>query len=87
MLEYLVVDKGLTPIVDLMHYGTPLWLDNQFVNTSYPRGSRSIAARFAERYASLVRVLHAAERAGGHGRVSAAGTAAGRPISRATTAT
>src|SRR3954470_471103 len=55
VLEYLVRDKRLTPIIDLMHYGTPLWLDNQFVNASYPRRVAEYAARFAERYASLVR--------------------------------
>ena len=55
VLEYLVRDKGLTPIIDLMHYGTPLWLDNQFVIASYPRRVAEYAARFAERYASLVR--------------------------------
>ena len=55
VLEYLVVAKKLTPIVDLMHYGTPLWLENQFVNAAYPRRVAEYAARFAERYASLVR--------------------------------
>ncbi len=37
VLDYIVGTKGLTPIIDLMHYGTPLWLDNHFVNASYPR--------------------------------------------------
>src|SRR5436305_6791387 len=55
VIEYLVTVKGLTPIVDLMHYGTPLWLDNHFVNASYPRRVAEYASRFAERYASLVR--------------------------------
>ncbi len=55
VLEYLVEAKGLTPVVDLMHYGTPLWLDNHFVNASYPRRVAEYAARFAERYATLVR--------------------------------
>src|SRR4051812_23667709 len=55
VLEYLVEIKGLTPIIDLMHYGTPLWLDNHFVNSSYPRRVAEYAARFAERYASTVR--------------------------------
>jgi beta-glucosidase len=54
VLEYLVEVKGLTPIVDLMHYGTPLWLDNHFVNASYPRRVAEYAAAFAERYAPLV---------------------------------
>ena len=55
VLEYLVEAKGLTPIVDLMHYGTPLWLDNLFVNASYPRRVAEYAAAFAERYRGLVR--------------------------------
>lgn len=55
VLEYLVADHGLTPIIDLMHYGTPLWLDNQFVNASYPRRVAEFAASFAERYAGLIR--------------------------------
>jgi len=55
VLEYLAVDRGLTPVVDLMHYGTPLWMDNHFVNASYPRRMAEFAARFAERYGSLVR--------------------------------
>jgi beta-glucosidase/6-phospho-beta-glucosidase/beta-galactosidase len=55
VLEYLVSDKGLTPVVDLMHYGTPLWLDNHFVNASYPRRVAEYASAFAERYRSLVR--------------------------------
>src|SRR3954470_12951646 len=54
VLEYLVEVKGLTPIVDLMHYGTPLWLDNHFVNASYSRRVAEYAAAFAERYAPLV---------------------------------
>lgn len=54
VLEYLVGVKGLVPIIDLMHYGTPLWLDNHFVNASYPRRVAEFAAAFAQRYASLV---------------------------------
>lgn len=49
-----VVDRfdelGIHPIVDLMHYGTPLWLDNQFANHDYPRRVAEYAARVAERY-------------------------------------
>ena len=36
VLEYLVMVKGITPILDLMHYGTPLWLDNSFINQAIP---------------------------------------------------
>jgi beta-glucosidase len=49
-----VVDRleelALTPIVDLMHYGTPLWLDNQFLNEAYPEAVAEYAGRVAERY-------------------------------------
>lgn len=55
VLDYLVREKRLTPIIDLMHYGTPLWLDNHFVNAAYPQRVAEFAARFAERYGDLVR--------------------------------
>jgi beta-glucosidase/6-phospho-beta-glucosidase/beta-galactosidase len=54
VIEHLVERRGLTPIVDLMHYGTPTWLENGFVNASYPRRVAEYAERFAERYGSLV---------------------------------
>jgi beta-glucosidase/6-phospho-beta-glucosidase/beta-galactosidase len=54
VLAHLVGRRGLAPIVDLLHYGTPLWLDNAFLNTSYPARIAEFAARFAERYAGLV---------------------------------
>jgi beta-glucosidase len=44
------VELELEPIVDLMHYGTPLWLENQFLNVDYPRYVSEYAARVAERY-------------------------------------
>ena len=49
-----VVDRleelGLEAIVDLMHYGTPRWLDNQFINSGYPSAVAEYAGRVAERY-------------------------------------
>jgi beta-glucosidase len=49
-----VVDRlaelELEPIVDLMHYGAPLWLENQFVHHDYPRHVAEYAAAVAERY-------------------------------------
>lgn len=53
-LEYLAVVKGITPILDLMHYGTPLWMDNSFINSNYPQYVAEYAAAVAERYQSLV---------------------------------
>ena len=55
VLEYMVESKGLTPIIDLMHYGTPLWLDGHFAAASYPGRVAEYAAAFAERYKTLIR--------------------------------
>jgi beta-glucosidase len=54
-LDYLVKVKGITPILDLMHYGTPLWLENSFINSSYPQLVADYAHAVAVRYKSLVR--------------------------------
>jgi len=54
-LDYLVNVKGITPILDLMHYGTPLWLDNSFIHASYPEYVSEYARKVVERYKSLVR--------------------------------
>ncbi|MDR1077704.1 MAG: family 1 glycosylhydrolase [Propionibacteriaceae bacterium] len=49
-----VVDRfdqvGVTPIIDLMHYGTPLWLERQFAHPDYPARVAEYAARLADRY-------------------------------------
>src|SRR6266508_307115 len=54
-LDYLVNVKGITPILDLMHYGTPLWLENSFINSNYPDYVAEYARNVAARYKSLVR--------------------------------
>jgi len=54
-LDYLVNVKGITPILDLMHYGTPLWLENSFINSNYPDYVAEYARTVAARYKSLVR--------------------------------
>ncbi|RFA18234.1 family 1 glycosylhydrolase [Subtercola boreus] len=43
----------LRPIVDLLHYGTPLWLENQFANPDYPQHIAEFGARFADRFAAV----------------------------------
>jgi beta-glucosidase len=45
----------LTPIIDLMHYGCPLWPEDEFANPDYPRRVAEYAARFGERYGATVR--------------------------------
>ena len=54
-LDYLVNVKGITPILDLMHYGTPLWLENSFINASYPQRVAEYACEIVKRYKTLVR--------------------------------
>jgi beta-glucosidase/6-phospho-beta-glucosidase/beta-galactosidase len=54
-LDYLVNVKGITPILDLMHYGTPLWMENSFIDADYPNCVAQYAAAVVNRYKSLVR--------------------------------
>ncbi|WP_194410811.1 family 1 glycosylhydrolase [Microbacterium cremeum] len=43
-------ELGIRCVVDLMHYGTPLWLENSFLNASYPERVASYGRAVAERY-------------------------------------
>lgn len=49
-----LAELGIRPIVDLLHYGTPLWLDREFDHPDYPQHVAEYAARVAERYAAHV---------------------------------
>lgn len=40
-------------VVDLIHYGTPLWLTNTFLNPDYPERVSEYAHRVAERYGEI----------------------------------
>lgn len=55
VLDYLVNTKGIQPILDLMHYGTPFWLENAFLNPDYPSHVADYAFAAAERYGHLIR--------------------------------
>jgi beta-glucosidase len=55
VIPYLVEELGITPIVDLMHYGCPFWLRREFASDEYPRAVAAYAGAFAERYKHLVR--------------------------------
>ena len=48
-----MLERGLEPIVDLMHYGTPLWLDGGFISPDYPQRVATYAAAFCARYPSV----------------------------------
>jgi beta-glucosidase/6-phospho-beta-glucosidase/beta-galactosidase len=54
VLSYLVEELGVTPIVDLMHYGCPFWLRREFASEEYPAAVAEYAGAFALRYAGLV---------------------------------
>jgi beta-glucosidase len=55
VLPYLVEELGITPVIDLMHYGCPFWLRREFASTEYPEAVARYAEAFARRYAGLVR--------------------------------
>lgn len=48
-LEHLL-DLGIAPQVDLVHYGLPGWIDGAYLNPDYPRLVADYAARLAERF-------------------------------------
>lgn len=54
VLLYLVEELGITPIIDLMHYGCPLWLRKEFANPAYPEVVAAYARAFAKQYRDLV---------------------------------
>jgi beta-glucosidase len=54
VLPYMVEELGITPIIDLMHYGCPFWLNKEFANEDYPRFVARYAAEFARRYKGLI---------------------------------
>ncbi len=49
-----MLDRGVQPIVDLMHYGTPAWLEGGFGNPAYPERVAGFARKIAERYKGRV---------------------------------
>ncbi|MCG0237728.1 MAG: family 1 glycosylhydrolase [Firmicutes bacterium] len=53
VLEYMVREKKIEPIIDLVHYGTPLWLENAFLHPRYPEYVAAYAQAVAERYRPL----------------------------------
>ncbi|NUR90337.1 MAG: family 1 glycosylhydrolase [Nonomuraea sp.] len=52
--EVAVREHGLTVIADLVHYGTPTWLDGSFADERFPGALAEFAAAFAERYRGIV---------------------------------
>ncbi len=55
VIPYLVEELHITPIIDLMHYGCPFWLNREFANEDYPRAVANYASQFARRYSQHVK--------------------------------
>jgi beta-glucosidase len=55
VLDFMVNELKIQPIVDLMHYGTPLWLEASFDDPAYSGLVAAYEGAFAERYRGLVR--------------------------------
>ncbi len=53
-LEHMLALK-IDPIVDLVHYGLPAWMEGAFLNPDYPRYVADYAARVAERFRGRIR--------------------------------
>src|SRR6188508_3181906 len=54
VIPYMVEELGITPIIDLMNYGCPFWMRQEFINPDYPHAVATYAETFAERYKHLV---------------------------------
>src|SRR5688500_19332360 len=54
VIPYMVEELGITPIIDLMHYGCSFWMHHEFINPDYPQAVGSYAATFTARYKHLV---------------------------------
>jgi beta-glucosidase/6-phospho-beta-glucosidase/beta-galactosidase len=55
VIPYITDELGLQPILDLMHYGTPLWLTHSFIDPRYPAAVAAYARAVAERYGDRIR--------------------------------
>ncbi|HEX8636462.1 MAG TPA: family 1 glycosylhydrolase [Pyrinomonadaceae bacterium] len=55
VLPYMVEELKITPIIDLMHYGCPFWLEKEFANKNYPNLVARYAAEFTNRYKNLIK--------------------------------
>lgn len=53
VLDTLVNVHNIEPIIDLMHYGTPSWLEGSFLNPDYPASVAAYSRAFAHRYKGL----------------------------------
>jgi len=50
-----MLERGIEPIVDLVHYGVPPWLQGGLLDNEFPERMAAYAARVAERYKGQLR--------------------------------
>ncbi len=50
-----LLELGIEPVVDLVHYGVPAWMQNAFLAPDYDQHVAEFAARLAERYRGRIR--------------------------------
>lgn len=50
-----MLELNIDPIVDLVHYGLPQWMEHAFLNEDYPSRVAEFAARLAERFRGRIR--------------------------------
>lgn len=55
VMDYFKANPSLTPIIDLVHYGTPHWMKNEFANGRYPEYVARFSKTFAKRYGDFVK--------------------------------
>ena len=55
VVDYMTGDLGIEPMIDLIHYGCPFWLERGFLNKRYPELVARYAGEFAERYKDRVK--------------------------------
>lgn len=49
-----LAELGIEPIWDLVHYGTPEWMESEFCHRDYPELVAEYAFRFGERYGDVM---------------------------------
>ena len=49
-----LLDLGIEPIIDLVHYGLPSWIEQAFLNPDFPEYMAEYAGRVAQRYKGRV---------------------------------
>lgn len=55
VLDYMINMLHIEPIIDLVHYGTPLWLEGSFIDPTYVERVALYAREFALRYQGMVK--------------------------------